>query len=832
VGRSLELGQLEGILDASVASERAHVVLVRGEAGIGKSCLIEKLAALAGARGYAAHKALIFDFGADAATDPIAFLTRSLLGVQLGATAEHQREAAAAAVSLHRLGFESTAHLEHLLALPGAPSHRAEGAPREEQGEAGSRVRAQQEVLASLLRAQSRIQPLLLLIEDVHWADPALLEQLARLVAALRGSRVVIVMTARTEADPIGQAWRAACAGCPLTTIDLGPLSDEEALQLAHAYHAADEQFVHSCVRRAEGNPLFLDQLLRTSRLERGGLPGSVQSLVLARLDRLAVQDRHALQAAAVLGQRFALPGVRELTGNPQAELQTLLEQGLIRSDGQDYFFAHALIQEAVYASVLRSTRQELHTRAARFFAERDPALHAEHLDAAQDRTAAAAYLRAAQHEAQAYHFQRALHLTERGLALCGDAELGHRLACLRGDLLRELGQADSSVEVFGAALDSAADDRQRFTALYGLASSLRILDRYAAALQAVDRAEQLGPQVADDAQLAELYFLRGNLYFPIGEIDACLAAHEQARAHALRAGSPLLEARALGSLGDAYYLRGEIQTAHEYFARCVALCRRHGLQRVEAACLPMLAITQLYRNEVRAGLENAHAGIALARDVGSFRAELLACDVLCSLLRYAAQWQPMKDAGERTLELARRLKARRFEADALAMIALAADALGERDRAEMLLDQSYGVSLEVGRKYTAAWTLGALAQVTSDERKRTRALREGEKLLAQGCVSHNYLHFYEAGMEAMLAARNWSEVERYAAALEAYTREQPVAWADFFARRGRLLAGLGRSPRNAGGRRELQALADYARGCGHVAALAGIDAALEIREP
>ena len=315
------------------------------------------------------------------------------------------------------------------------------------------------------------------------------------------------------------------------------------------------------------------------------------------------------------------------------------MEKGLVRPEGQGYIFNHALIHEAVYASLLRSRRQELHLRAAAWFAARDPVLHAQHLDAADNASAAAAYLRAAQAEADRHQYERALRLAERGLELTPEPWARLALSCLRAEVLRELGQTEASVQAFEAAVAMAEDPGQRARALFGLASSLRILDRHREALAAADAAEEQARGLGDPVELAQIHFLRGNLYFPLGEIDACLAAHQQARAYAAQAASPALEARALGSLGDAHYLRGEMQTAHEYFTRCVALARDHGLASLEATALPMLAATQFYRLELDEALENCRLARAQASRAGSLRAGLVALVVGGQVRAYRGDW-------------------------------------------------------------------------------------------------------------------------------------------------------------------------------------------------
>ena len=139
------------------------------------------------------------------------------------------------------------------------------------------------------------------MVEDVHWADAATLECLADLACAVREVPALLIMTSRPQGDPIYAAWRASAAGCPLLTLDIGPLGQTACRRLAQPY-ALDVAAVASCIERSGGNPLFLVQLLRHAARGGGSVPGSVQSIVLARLDRLEPQERQWLQAACVFG--------------------------------------------------------------------------------------------------------------------------------------------------------------------------------------------------------------------------------------------------------------------------------------------------------------------------------------------------------------------------------------------------------------------------------------------------------------------------------------------------------------------------------------------------
>ncbi len=807
VGRQLELRQIEGLLDACLAARTGHVLLVRGEAGIGKSRLVQELLQRARTRGYACHRALVLDFGSGIAGGAIPVLTRALLGVPGGEAAERVGAAVQQIINAGWVSHGLAPFLYELLELPlpGDPSDGAQAVDRD------ARARGHQAVLNSLVRARSASSPLLLVVEDVHWADRTTLETLARAAAAARDLPLVLALTTRPEPETVGPAWRAASGGSPLLTLDLAPLTQAEARELAGTYPCEDDALVASCVQRAEGNPLFLDQLMRNAQSGDRTLPSSIQSIVLARLDRLDPGDRQALQAASILGQRFTLEAVQSLT-SIACSCEEMVARGLVRPEGQGYIFNHALIHEAVYASLLRSRRHELHLRAAAWFAARDPVLHAQHLDAASNSGAAAAYLRAAQAEADRHQYDRALRLCERGLELAEEQWLQLSLGCLRAEVLRELGQTEASVQAFEAAVELAEDTEQRARALFGLASSLRILDRHREALAVVDAAEQQARDLGDPVQLAQIHFLRGNLYFPLGETDACLAAHEQARAYAMQAASPALEARALGSLGDAHYLRGEIQTACEYFARCVALAREHGLLSLEATGLPMLAATQFYRLEFEEALENCRLARAQAARAGSLRAGLVALVISGQVRAYRAEWEAAIAEAEEAVAVARRVGARRFEADALGVLGLAQNGTGLRTDAEQTLEQACAASRAAGMRYTGPWVLAALALVTRDADKRSAALAESERLLDEGCVSHAYLHFYDLGIECALELGDADLAQRYAQALLDYTAREPLPFAEFHAQRGMLLARAARGERSAGLQRELSALAEEAR--------------------
>jgi class 3 adenylate cyclase len=304
VGRRAELQQFAGVLKGCIESGVGQAIYLRGEAGIGKSRLIEECQKLASALGFASHTSLVLDFGTATGHDAVRELARGLLG--LGRVAPHAEASAVADRALQQgpLGPDYQVYLNDLLDLPQPVELRA----LYDAMDNTARNRGKQDTLAKLVVQTSRHKPRLLIVEDVHWAEPLTLEHLASLTLTVTTCPAVLVMTSRLESDPLDHAWRSRIAGSPLLTIDLGPLRRDEANALARTYFEASSELAKRCVKRAAGNPLFLDQLLRhAEEIAELGVPDSVQSLVQARLDHLTPADRQALQAASVLGQRFAL---------------------------------------------------------------------------------------------------------------------------------------------------------------------------------------------------------------------------------------------------------------------------------------------------------------------------------------------------------------------------------------------------------------------------------------------------------------------------------------------------------------------------------------------
>ena len=804
VGRHAELRRYKAMLTSCQKSGRGRTVYIRGEAGIGKTRLIEEFQREAEAAGFACHASLALDFGAGAERNPIRVLLRGLLDLDTSGDAESVRAAVAAALSQGWVEAEQLVFLNDLLDLAQPSELRAVYDAMDNASRSSGRRRT----LAAVVERRSRERARLLTVEDVHWAVPSTLADLAELAATVARCPALLFMTSRSEDNPLDEAWHDRTRDAPFTTIDLGPLRRDEALVMAQTLLRKSDDFAACCVERAAGNPLFLEQLLchAEENARAVSVPGSVQSLVQARTDRLDVADKQALQAASVLGQRFEADVLSFILDRPDYTPQSLIAHRLVRRQGEAFLFAHALVRDAVYDALLKRRRRALHRRAAEWFAKRDPVLYAEHLDRADDPEAPRAYLGAARSQAAEYRHEAALQLVERGRVLAVERADRSALACLHGDLLYDSGAISAAESAYRSSLDAAESHADQCRGWIGLAAVKRVTEDLEGAFADLDRAEAKASEQGLLTEQARIHFLRGNLFFPSGEFENCLREHQQTLELAKQTGSVELEAMALGGLGDAECMRGRMLSARDHFRRCVQRSRQHGLGRIEVANWPMLAFTRWFADDASTALDEALAAIEAAVRVGHGRAEIIAQHAAYScrhaLCDFEAAWEHI----ERALTLSRKLRARRFEAQALAFRAELLRLAGRRSDALSDLGKALTISRETGMAYMGPCILAIFALVTDDPRARDQALHEGEELLGAGAPSYNHYLFRRDAIEVCLGIAAWDSAESHAAALENFARPEPTPWTGYIVERGKALAASGR------GRRDTALLAELAR--------------------
>jgi class 3 adenylate cyclase/tetratricopeptide (TPR) repeat protein len=801
VGRRSEVGQIRATLDACVNGASGAALLIRGEAGIGKTRLVDELQAIAAASGMTSHAGFVLDFGTARGHGAVRTVVAGLLGLGRDPTPEAVEDAIEAVRQSTQMEPDDALYLRDLLEVP-----QLEATLTLYQAmDAMARTHGKERVVTALVEASAKRLPLLVTIEDVHWADEETLSLLAAITCATAESRAVLVMTTRPEGDPLDARWRAMTGRGTVITIDLSPLTPADALTIARQFIDADT-FAAQCVERAGGNPLFLEQLLRgAGDLTDGRLPASIQSVVLARTDLLSARDRRAIQAASVLGQLFSLAHLRVLLKEPQYSCDTLVRNVLVRPARNGLVFAHALVREGVYGSLTHARRRELHRAAAAIFAD-DPVLRAEHLDRAGDSEAAHAYFVASEAQASLFRQDQAVTLAVRGLAVATDKRDSFDLAILLGDLHQDAGRGSDALEAYLRALGVAEDAADRCRALLGCAASNRLIAKIDDAFLALAEAEPLANALRNDPSLAEIHYLRGNLYFARGNLTACRSEHEQALAASRRADSPEWQARALSGLADAQYMDCRMATALRHFDGCVDLCDAHGLTRIAVSNRIMMGHCRIYTCDFDLGLSDVRLGLETAVRIGNRHAEMFANHSLGFCLTAAGRYAEAADVQPKALAQARTLKARRYEAVILAHCAEVALINGRKAEALALAREGREISNETGPGFTAPILHGLLALLEDRREDQEIALAAGKALLAQGSVGHNHFWFRRYAIERALLFEDWEEARKQADALLLRMADEPLTYSSMVAERGHILARRGRGDVTEGDEERLRA--------------------------
>jgi len=825
VGRNRELRQFRGAIEDCRETGRGQTIYVRGEAGIGKTHLVEEFESIAKAAGFRCHKATILDFGVGKGRDAVRLLIRSLLDLPPGSNKVQRGEAAARAISAGLIPPEHQVYVNDLLDLRQPVELRAVYDAMDNI----NRNRGKQTTVADLVAAISAREFLLIKLEDVHWADQVILAHAGSLAEMVSDYPAILILTGRIEGDPLDQNWRAKAPGASLMTMDLNPLREDEALSLAGEYFEVTSRFARTCIERAEGNPLFLAQLLRSAEdLNEGDVPGSVQSIVHSRVDNLEAMDKMALQAASVIGQNFSLELLRHLTDATQYTCSGLIEHLLVRPQDEDFGFTHALIRDGVYSSLLNSRKRALHQRAADWFESRDTTLCAQHLDRADNPQAADIYADAAQSHAGNFHYDKALELVRRAREISGTPKTLYRVHMLEGECLREAGQPGDSIDVYRLALEAAEDDIARSRAWIGLAAGMRVTDDFDGAFDALSRAEDVAQAHNLDKELSEVHYYRGNLYFPLANLEGCLDEHSKALAAAERAGLPEYQARAMSGLGDAYYSQGRMITSLDNFRRCIDICRTHGFGRIAVGNAYMVPWNLVYMTDMAKAKEEAAAAVDGAAQVGHQRAEMVARLCMARVLLELGELEAAESHVDAGFKLAEHLGANRFKPFLMIHQCQARfTQAGHQPELVTIMAEALEISRETGTGFLGAWVLGTLALVDPTPAAARAALAEGEELLRGDCVGHNYYGFYRNAMEVALRLGDWDEVRRFAGALETYCIGEPVPWSDFTSARARALALKGAGETGPGLKAELQQLQQQAVEAEMMIAQQAIDDAL-----
>jgi DNA-binding CsgD family transcriptional regulator len=664
VGRLRELERLEAAL-AAAREGAGSTVLVAGEAGIGKTRLTSELADRARSQ------------GATVATGHCIDLLG--LGLPYLPLVEALRELSKSpALDDLRATLDE---LPQLIPELGVGTRHARGATPDAQ------LRLFEETVTVLERLAADA-PLLLVLEDLHWADTSTLDLVAFLARAIEQRRIVIVATYRSDAlgtdDPrqrlVGELLRSRTAD----RLELEPLGrdDLEALLAALADETLESQVTAAILARSEGNPFFAGELLAAATRGDERLPGDLRDVLLQRVARVDRSARSVLRVAAAAGREVPYELLSAVIPMPEPELVEALRQAVDHDVLQPdqaagtFRFRHALLAEAVYATVLPGEREQLHGRLASALSE-SPAL-----------AAGALWSELAQHWAAA---GRPVEALAASVQAARDAEAVSGLA-------EALSHLERALQLWEAVPNAEQVVELELWSLLAWAAELTHLTGHPSrAAELARRAIELAGAAADLAAAARLHERLGTYVTATGDLESAVVACARA-VELVPAQPPSADrARALAALGTALMLSWRHAESRAACEDAIAVTEAVGDDSVAIRARGALGIDLCYLGESGRAVEVLLDARQRAEDCGThldkLRTAVQLADVLCLTGRFQEAERVALD------ELA---NARRLGLEHSRGIALAANAVqalleqGEWDRAEALLDDA----LPIGGSY------------------------------------------------------------------------------------------------------------------------------------
>jgi class 3 adenylate cyclase/tetratricopeptide (TPR) repeat protein len=718
VGRNAELALLCDAF-ARAASGQGALLTLSGHAGAGKTRLLHELRRELSQRRL--PDARVLHGGCDASSrvpyHPFVQILRQV--VDEAGVPDGSSNGPAAAAALRAVSTSLEPHLWRLLSLlslrdPSLP------APGELSVEALGAVTI--EALLALLGELARRKPLLLLLEDWHWADEASSVVLRSLARSVGRWAVFTVVDYRPSPDD-------TLLSLGSVHLQLEPLDREDTGRLSRSLAGASallEDSVAVIHERTGGNPLFIEEVFRSLRHQRNAegspfdsgalgpltIPASVHAVLRSRVDDLAAEERRVLQVAAVLGVEFELPMLAQLApavGDPAARLHRLQGLELVDRAGRGaaarYRFKHAITQEVVYDTLLRADLRELHGNAGKLL----------EAAAVPDQIEGCCEL-LAHHYARSEDLERAALYCEQAGDKAARAQSLEQVRVHYGEAIRCLDALPPTPERLARRVD--------ITLRWGAACIFKPERRQVAVLQA---AHHVAARVGDQGAVARCLYFAGWIQYALGNQEEAVREFTRAMPIAVDQRDERLVAQLSFNLGQSYAAATEYGAALEHLSRGLEAPRAPsgagtGSARPATRAQPRLIGGHAYAlgylalirgdiGEFDAAYAHAHAALQRLRDAGGSVVEGSLLTQLAMVQTMQGDWSGALDTAATMRRMGERIHGPYIFAMSKTVSGAARFHLGQQGLGIAELEQAAGWLQEHEVKLTLSWNLAVLAE-------------------------------------------------------------------------------------------------------------------------
>jgi class 3 adenylate cyclase/tetratricopeptide (TPR) repeat protein len=624
VGRATDLGLLKGLFDKSVETASAQLVTVVGEPGIGKSRIVAEL--LAHAQMHEPRltwrQGRCLPYGDGITFWALGEIVKAHTGIL---ETDDQETATTKLGAVLAEGPDREWLRQRLLPLVGVDA--SSKAEREELFTAWR----------TFLETVAEQTPTVLVFEDIHWADDAMLAFLEHLADHVEGVPLLLVCTARPELYDRHATFTASLHNA--NRVNLAPLTDAETADLVARLldtTAIPEELRAPIVERAEGNPLYVEELLRLLRDqgllvaaadgwelrsdEQLPLPGSIQALIAARLDTLPAERKALLSDAAVVGKVFWVGAVARMGDRDPAEvadaLRELSRKELVRparrssmAGESEYSFWHVLTRDVAYSQIPRASRAAKHVAAAAWLEDVSGVRAEDVADVL------------AHHYATALDLARAAGSTEQAADL---EEPARRFLTLAGKRAISLDVSAAASSFERALALTPVGHLGRADALFDFGDAVMALGRFSEGKEALEEARMLFEERADPIGQARATLDLAGAWFRLGDNARRRELTDQALS-LLETQPPVPElVEVLAETGANLYFEGHPELGLPYAERAVQLAVDLDLDDgYRAYVLGRRALCRAGLGD-RGGLDDLHEAIAVAEGIGHSQAALL----------------------------------------------------------------------------------------------------------------------------------------------------------------------------------------------------------------